>query len=193
MSAHLRYLKIGVAVVAWSGVLLAATYRSHTPVVFERYSWGYIVLLGLLVVVALTLSLARSTWYQPIYQARTGLVISGVFFILSLGALELAVRLIDPLGISYYERLGDYIRDKVADDQLVNRHKPSWGTSYGNVRVSYNERGLRDRPILPKAAEEYRILALGDSVTFGWGVDQARSFPPGSNRYCRGVCTDQCG
>ncbi|HWG97320.1 MAG TPA: hypothetical protein VN647_09570 [Nitrospira sp.] len=116
------------------------------------------MLLGLLVVVALTLSLARSTWYQPIYQARTGLVISGVSFILSLGALELAVRPIDLLGISYYERLGDYIRDKVADDQLVNRHKPLWGTSYGNVRVSYNERGLRNRPILPKAAEEYRVL-----------------------------------
>ena len=108
MSAHLRYLKIGVAVMAWSGVLLAATYRSHTPVVSGWYSRGYIVLLGLLVVVALTLSLATSTWYQPIYQARTGLVISGVSFILSLGALELAVRLIDPLGISYYERLGDY-------------------------------------------------------------------------------------
>lgn len=86
---------------------VAATYRSHTPVVFGWYSRGYIVLLGLLVV-ALTLSLPRSTWYQPIYQARTGLVISGVSFILSLGALELAVRLIDPLGISYYERLGDY-------------------------------------------------------------------------------------
>ena len=68
---------------------------------------GGIVLLGLLVV-ALTLSLPRLTWYQPIYQARTGLVISGISFILSLGALELAVRLIDPLGISYYERLGDY-------------------------------------------------------------------------------------
>ncbi len=78
MSAQLRYLKIGVAVVAWSSVLLAATYRSHTPVVFGRYSWGYVVLLGLLVGVAVTLSLARSTWYQPLYQARAGLVISGV-------------------------------------------------------------------------------------------------------------------
>lgn len=36
-----------------------------------------------------------------------------------------------------------------------------------DVLVTYNERGLRDRPILPKAAGEYRILALGDSVTLG--------------------------
>lgn len=177
MSAHRRYLKIGVAIVAWSSVLLAATYRSHTPVVFGRYSWGYVVLLGLLVGIALTLSLARSAWYQLLYKSRAGLVISGLSFILSLGALELVVRLVDPFGISYYAVLGEYTRDKVADDQLVFRHKPSWETSYGDVLVTYNERGLRDRPILPKAAEEYRILALGDSVTFGWGVDQDKIFP----------------
>lgn len=61
------------------------------------------------------------------------------------------------------------MRDKLLDDQLVFRHKPSWETRYGDVRVTYNERRLRDRLILSKAAEEYRILALGESVTFGWG------------------------
>ena len=42
--------------------------------------------------------------------------------------------------------------------------------------MTYNERGLRDRPILPKAEGEYRILALGDSMTFGWGVPQDQIF-----------------
>lgn|SRR6185437_12417305 len=55
----------------------------------------------------------------------------------------------------------------------TNRH---WGKRYGNVLVTFNERGLRDRPILPKAEGEYRILALGDSVTFGLGVDQDKTF-----------------
>lgn len=176
MSAEPRYVKIGVSIVAWSGVLLAATYQSHTPVVFGRYSWGYVVLLGLLVGVALTLSLVRLTWYQTLYQARAGLVISCVCLLLSIVALELGIRLLDPLGISYYERIGDYMRDKLLDDQLVFRHKTSWETRYGDVRVSYNEQGFRDRPILPKALGEYRILALGDSVTFGWGVDQDKIF-----------------
>ncbi len=175
-SSHLRCVKIGVSVVAWVGVLLAATYQSHTPVVFGRYSWGYVVLLGLLVGVALMLSLVRPTWYQTLYQARVSLVISGVSLLLSIGVLEFGIRLVDPLGISYYERVGDYMRDKLLDDELVFRHKPSWETSYGDVRVTYNERGLRDRPILPKATREYRILALGDSVTFGWGVDQDKTF-----------------
>jgi lysophospholipase L1-like esterase len=145
-------------------------------VVFGWYSWGYFALLCLLVGVALMLSLAKSAWYERLYQARVGLAISGISLLLSLGALELGIRLVDPLGISYYERIGEYMRNKLHDDQLVFRHKPSWETRYGDVHVTYNELGLRDRPILPKAPDEYRILALGDSVTFGWGVDQDKTF-----------------
>ena len=176
-NTNLGYIKLSVVLVAWSIVLLTATYRSHTPVVFGRYSWGYVVLLGIFVGVSLLLSFASSTWYQPLYRARASFVISGVSLLLSLGALEFGIRLVDPLGISYYEQAGDYTRDKLADDQLIFRHKPSWETRYGDVRVTYNERGLRDRPILPKEKDEYRILALGDSVTFGWGVDQDKTFP----------------
>lgn len=176
MGDCLRYVKLIVAGLAWSVVWLAIPYRSHTPVVFGRYSWGYVGLLGVLTGVAIMLSLAKLAWYRHIYQARGGLIISVVSLLLSIGALELAIRMVDPLGISYYELAGDYTRDKLADEQLVFRHKPSWETRYGNVRVTYNERGLRDRPVLPKAAGEYRILALGDSVTFGWGVNQDKTF-----------------
>jgi lysophospholipase L1-like esterase len=176
MIANIRYVKICVAVLAWMGVLLAATYRSESPVVLGRYSWSYACLLGLLVGVAATLSLAKSAWFLKLYQARAGIVISGTSLLLAICAVELGIRTVDPLGISYYELAGDYTRDKMADDHLVFRHKPSWETRYGDVLVTYNERGLRDRPILPKAEGEYRILALGDSVTFGWGVPQNQIF-----------------
>lgn len=76
-------MKLCVVVLAWSGVLLAATYRSHTPVVLGRYSWSYIALLGLLVGVALLLSLVRSDRYQAFYQARIGLAISGMSLLVS--------------------------------------------------------------------------------------------------------------
>ena len=173
MIANIRYVKICVAVLAWMGVLLAATYRSESPVVLGRYSWSYACLLGLLVGVAATLSLAKSAWLVKLYQ---GIVISGASLLLAICAAELGIRTVDPLGISYYELAGDYTRDKMADEHLVFRHKPSWETRYGDVLVTYNERGLRDRPILPKAEGEYRILALGDSVTFGWGVPQNQIF-----------------
>jgi hypothetical protein len=52
MSDRDWYVKIGVSVGAWSGVLLAATYQPHTPVVFGQYSWGQVTLLGLLMCTA---------------------------------------------------------------------------------------------------------------------------------------------
>jgi lysophospholipase L1-like esterase len=176
MVANAKYFKIGVVVLAWVGVLLAATYRSHTPMVFDRYSLGYAGLLSLLVGVAATLSLAKSAWYLKLYQVRAGIVISGVSLLLAISAVELVIRAVDLFGISYYALLGEYTRDKLADEDLVFRHKASWEKRYGDVLVTYNERGLRDRPILPKVKGEYRILALGDSVTFGWGVDQDKTF-----------------
>ncbi len=174
--ANIRYVKICITVLAWIGVLLVATHRSHPPVVLGRYSWNYAYLLGLLVGVAVTLSLIKSSWYLKLYQAKIGILVSCVSLLVSIGVVEVALRLVDPLGISYYELAGNYVRDKLADDQLIFRHRPSWETRYGDVLVTYNERGLRDRPILPKADDEYRILALGDSVTFGWGVDQDKTF-----------------
>lgn len=173
MIANIKYVKICVAVLAWMVALLAATYRSLSPVVLGRYSWSYACLLGLLVGVATTLSLAKSTWLVKLYQA---IVISGASLLVSICAVELGIRTVDPLGISYYELIGDYSRGKMPDEHLLFRHKPSWETRYGDVLVTYNERGLRDRPILPKAEGEYRILALGDSVTFGWGVPQNQIF-----------------
>lgn len=174
--ANIRYVKICITVLAWIVVLSAANHRSDPPAVLGRYSWDYAYLLGLLVSVAVTLSLVKSSWYLKLYQAKTGILVSAVSLLVSMGIVEVVLRLVDPLGISYYELAGNYVRDKLADDQLIFRHKPSWETRYGDVRVTYNERGLRDRPILPKGEDEYRVLALGDSVTFGWGVDQEKTF-----------------
>lgn len=176
MNTQIKYLKFGIVTMTWGLALLAATYRSHTPVVLGRYSWWYVVLLVTLSGMALSLSLAKSAWYMKLYQARAGIIISSMSLFLSIGAVELLIRAMDPLGVSYYEQAADYIRDKVADDQLIFRHKPSWETRYGEVLVTYNEHGLRDRPILPKGEDEYRVLALGDSVTFGAGVDQGKTF-----------------
>lgn len=175
-ASNIRYLKIGIVVVAWVGVLLAAAHRSHPPVVLGRYSWNYASLLGLLVGIAVMVSLTKLAWYEKLYRARAGIIVSAVSLLLSLGVVELGIRLFDPLGISYYEQSGEYQRDKLADEHLIFRHRPLWEKRYGDVLVTYNEQGLRDRPILPKSEGEFRILALGDSVTFGWGVQQDKIF-----------------
>jgi lysophospholipase L1-like esterase len=109
----------------------------------------------------------------PYRYAGTALFLS---LLLGLGFVELATRLLDPLGISYYEETGRYHLDKIADDILIYRHRPSSAGVYQGVEVTINEMGLRDDPIQPKEPREFRVLALGDSVTFGWGVPHDQIF-----------------
>ena len=52
MSVQYRYVKVAVSVVAWSGVLMVATYWSHTPAVFGPYRVGPLLLLGFLAWIA---------------------------------------------------------------------------------------------------------------------------------------------
>jgi hypothetical protein len=60
-------------------------------------------------------------------------------------------------------------------------HHPSIETSQtiGSTRIPIfiNEKGLRDkRPVGEKDQQEIRVLCLGDSFTFGWGVREEESF-----------------
>ena len=96
--------------------------------------------------------------------------------IITLSALEVAIRVIDPFGISYYEEERRYALEKVADAKLHFHHPFSWKTEYQGVKVDFNEFGLRDEPIGAKPDQEYRILVLGDSVTFGWGIEKQATF-----------------
>ncbi len=111
---------------------------------------------------------------RPSWWSRGAIALVSV--IVALAVAEAAVRAFDPLGVSYFQLSTDYQLDKLADPDLVFRHAPSWQTRYGDVQVRYNERGLRDRAIADKAEHELRVLALGDSVTFGWGVPQEETF-----------------
>jgi len=45
------------------------------------------------------------------------------------------------------------------------------------VPFTTNEYGFRDRPTIPSAPTMFRILCLGDSVTYGTGVSNQETFP----------------
>lgn len=163
----MRNAKVAVSVIALAGVLLLASHQSEHQEVLGRYSWSYASFLILVVIVAGAVSLAKPSWIERVWQARAVIILSASSFLFAIGVAEVAVRVVDPLGVSYYEFSAEYQLDKQPDPSLVFRHVPSQQKQYGHVLVTYNEQGLRDRPILPKRPEEYRILALGDSVTFG--------------------------
>lgn len=65
------------------------------------------------------------------------------------------------------------------DPRLGWRMRPGAVADWGQVRVRVNERGLRG-PAIPDARspERGRVLFLGDSVTFGFGIaDPADTYP----------------
>lgn len=49
-------------------------------------------------------------------------------------------------------------------------------TDYYDIQVNANSYGIRDSEYSDKDASTYRILGLGDSFAFGWGVNQEDSF-----------------
>jgi lysophospholipase L1-like esterase len=114
-------------------------------------------------------------------RARVGTVILAnaialvVFAIVALGILETYCRVVLDTGMRYEFEMWRYakeLKQAVADPELSFSHKPNSTAQIMGADVVINNVGLRDdRTIAPDKAEgTTRILMLGDSVTFGFGV-----------------------
>lgn len=95
---------------------------------------------------------------------------------------EAIVRLFYPL-ISNYDlemfRYAAYGKMSSDNPSLSHKHRPGvyFKKLYG-VEVKINSKGLRDYEYsYAKPKDCYRILVLGDSITFGWGVPFAMTYP----------------
>jgi hypothetical protein len=107
---------------------------------------------------------------------RREIILTLSSILISLIIAEVAIRVLDPLGVSYFQEASRYHLDKLPDPILVYKHAPGLQRTYQGVRVFINELGLRDRNLEKKQDGELRILLLGDSVTFGWGVPIEATF-----------------
>jgi len=105
------------------------------------------------------------------------LAVNALGVVLLLAALEGVVRLAgDPAPAPLFDEPGRFLRDR---DFLVPHPVRGFalrpGFESGPYRI--NSQGLRG-PELPDPSEGARlILAVGDSTTFGWGVDEAGTWP----------------
>jgi lysophospholipase L1-like esterase len=103
-----------------------------------------------------------------------------IFSIAAAGILELFCRTVLDNGMRYEFEMWRYATElKVpsADPNISFAHRPNSRARIMGADVSINELGLRDdRAIAPgRAAGTTRILMLGDSVTFGFGVSVAET------------------
>lgn len=174
-----RGLLVVIAAAAWSWALWVASHVSTAPSVLGRWSSSYFLLVvGALCGAAALTAVHLGPIYKRLHRHRGRIVALLLSTILALAACEGIVRLLDPAGISYYQWSKEYNLDRIADDELVWKHRSNFRAEYDGIEYAFNELGLRDAPIARKAPDEIRILVLGDSITMGWGV-------AAEDTYCR--------
>jgi len=114
----------------------------------------------------------RYRWAQ-----RLGLAVLGVGS--AAVALEAGLRVFDPGRYGELEERERFSTEVLMrGDDGVLRLRPGAETTFLGHRVTVGNHGLRNPPVqVPKPADVYRIVVLGDSVPFGWGVAEAEAFP----------------
>jgi hypothetical protein len=167
---------------SWFFVFLAllgwlTMHKSSEPTILGRYSVAYFTLImGVAAVVIVSLLAQATFFYGRLHKMRREIMLVLSSVLVSLITMEMAFRVFDPLGISYFREASRYQLDLIPDPILGYKHAPGLQRIYQGVSVSINELGLRDRNLENKKNGELRILLLGDSVTFGWGVPLETTF-----------------
>lgn len=170
--------KVGRALLLGSGLLYLLAALLYDPRVLAPLSRGEFG--------ALTL--------EKIRWVRIGFALAGLVLI-SLAPLASRIRsaraasallallgLIVPLGL-LDGGLRPFVEPKTtvytADEELGWKLVPGAEDEYGGVRVRINAEGMRGpRVAKPKPPDTTRILWLGDSVTFGYGVERDEDLFP---------------
>lgn len=101
-------------------------------------------------------------------------ILVALSIVFALGAMEVVARIMFPAPAPW---LYPQIRYR-ADPALVFALESNQAAYTADRTAAINERGFRG-PVLPyvRTPGTTRILYLGDSITFGYGVDEGESFP----------------
>ncbi len=172
-----RAVTLAFLVIVGGLIVFGLAHRSSSPDLLGRYSLGYAAVLaalaGLSAILAYVLVRPAGKLAELSKNAYT-LVIATV---LTLGLTELGLRLFAPWGLDFFHWLPYHMQGMVNDPDMGYAHPKNASYRLGTLNVRLNSRGLRDHEIpFAKPTGERRILVLGDSVAFGWGVDQGETF-----------------
>jgi lysophospholipase L1-like esterase len=73
-------------------------------------------------------------------------------------------------------RYATLIKVESPNPLIGHEHRPNASAELMDVSVRTNSDGLRDVDHSEAHGDRYRIIFLGDSLTFGWGVNEAETF-----------------
>lgn len=90
--------------------------------------------------------------------------------------IEFTLRLFDPIGIEYFVEVRRYFAPMENNDNYAYIHRPGYTDVLQGVEVEINSHGFRGPEFNINKYNKTRILVLGDSVVFGWGVPQSDIF-----------------
>ncbi len=170
----MRFKKVlGIAAtVLWALLFVAALHRSNYPSIFGRYSPEWMILMGVALAAAAlaTLLYVRFNGVRVAPSLRYWTAMTILSFALSFAVLEAAMRMFNLLGTSFYSEIRRYSQVMLPEQRLYFTNPVNFRGVFQGVEVSTNALGLRDRPVAPKSPHRVRVLTLGDSVAFGWGV-----------------------
>jgi hypothetical protein len=112
-----------------------------------------------------------------------GLLLSVLTVLLCLGGVELAGYIWErntaqgPLGWSLVASRRLHFERHGSSERPYYLFEPGRHYNWRGIPVALNSRGLRNEEfLLPKPANTYRILNVGDSIAFGWEIRQEETY-----------------
>lgn len=111
-----------------------------------------------------------NVWYDDAMKPRHKILLILFSFAVVLLLLEVALRLVDPYGMSYFHDTGDVLRNTQDISDTLYILNP--GTYHLN-NFTLTVKGDHTRLVPDTSASDCIIVAIGDSVTMGHGVNDA--------------------
>jgi len=106
----------------------------------------------------------------------------GVSLIVGLLLMEGLTRIIYSRHLDFQIEMSRYastIKQPAADPRMTHEHTPNASATLMGVPVAINSLGFRNGEItVAKPPNTFRIVLVGDSLTFGWGVRAEDCFAP---------------
>jgi len=102
-----------------------------------------------------------------------------IIFIVILAIGEVFIRIYLHYYTAYDIEMTKYamnLKEDSGNKMIGHVHRPNKSMELMDVMVDINSDRLRDKEYPVAKGDEYRIIFLGDSLTFGWGVKEEETF-----------------